>query len=321
MSTNYHPQRAGAIALGTLCATLAGAVLVESAIHTGPTIDHALSIGALIITIAAGHMAVTQLRGWHVLRTLGLAAVFLGGVTYTIVATAGRTAEKQQVAVASVEAHAGSRQRIEAEHARSFKLRSQAEVMLADVRKAHAKECSDGAGKKCSGLQQSINVYEAAVKGHVTDLTRLDGQLAKLGGSPPANGKLVAFAELLEALTGVDRQATVHRLTVAWPYVMPLLLEVGSIVFWTIGLAHAGSPAPAPVWAPAPVPVPANDPAPLAKPAGPGKGKRGRKADRTVVSFAAAFREKHGRAPSGSEIRSKFPELARSTAYDYARRA
>lgn len=241
--SNYHRPRAGAIALGTLCAALAGAVLAESAWRTGLTIDHALSIGALVITIAAGHMAVAQLRGWHVLRAAGLALVFLGGVTYTIVGTAGRTAEHQQQATAIVEEHGRTRTRLEVERTRAEKLRSEAEAMLGEVRRQHARECAGGAGKRCTGLQQSINVYEAALKGHATDLVRIDGTLSGLGTRPPANGKLVAFAELLEAVAGVDKARTIQRLTVAWPYVLPLLLEIGSIVFWTIGLGHGPAPA------------------------------------------------------------------------------
>jgi hypothetical protein len=236
--TTYHPPRAGAIALGTLCAALAGAVLVESAWRSGPTLEHALSVGALVLTIAAGHMAVRQLMGLHLLRALGLALVFAGGATYTLVATAGRTAEQQQAQAAEATAQQGVRSRLEAERSRAVKLRAEAEAMLAKVRQAHAAECAGGAGRRCTGLTQSINVYEAAVKGHATDLARVDAGLAGLGAERPVNGKLVAVAALIEAVTGTPRARTVERLAVAWPYVLPLLLELGSVVFWSIGLAH-----------------------------------------------------------------------------------
>lgn len=52
-----------------------------------------------------------------------------------------------------------------------------------------------------------------------------------------------------------------------------------------------------------------------------GGGRRGRKSDSTVANFAAEFRERHGRYPSGSDIRAEFPDLPQSTAYDYASRA
>lgn len=296
----YHRANAGAIAMGTLCACLAGAVLAESAWRTGPTIDHALSIGALLITIAAGHMAVTALRQWHVLRAAGLALVFLVGVTYTVVGTAGRTAEQQQAAIAAVDGRAADRGRLEGERARIVKLRAEAEAMLDKVRGEHLAECKGGAGKRCAGLAQSINVYEAAVKGRKADLAEIDGRLAAFGGARPANGKLVAVAELLEAVAGLDRDATVRRLTVAWPYVLPLMLELGSIIFWTMGLA------PSPVVAsvahtatgarsePAPVP-----------PKGPRRRKladlQAQRHDR-LASFRDAYVRRHGREPSAGEL-------------------
>lgn len=51
-----------------------------------------------------------------------------------------------------------------------------------------------------------------------------------------------------------------------------------------------------------------------------GGGRRGRKLDPKVISFAEAFRAKTGRPPSGSEIQAAFREMAKSTAYDYAKR-
>lgn len=58
------------------------------------------------------------------------------------------------------------------------------------------------------------------------------------------------------------------------------------------------------------------------KPTPPNKPrKRGRKADSRIVDFSEKFRERHGRAPSGGEIKSEFPELPVSTAYDYSNRA
>jgi hypothetical protein len=54
----------------------------------------------------------------------------------------------------------------------------------------------------------------------------------------------------------------------------------------------------------------------------PPKGsKRGRKANSRISDFSSAYAEKHGRPPSGSEIKAAFPECPKSTAYDYASRA
>jgi hypothetical protein len=48
---------------------------------------------------------------------------------------------------------------------------------------------------------------------------------------------------------------------------------------------------------------------------------RGRKADPNVVKFSDAFIASHGRAPTGREIRTQFPDMPRQTAHDYAARA
>ncbi|MFK5284118.1 hypothetical protein ACI3PL_31515, partial [Lacticaseibacillus paracasei] len=58
-------------------------------------------------------------------------------------------------------------------------------------------------------------------------------------------------------------------------------------------------------------PIPGNDPP---------TRRRGRKSDPKIIQFSERFREKNGRAPSGSEIKMHFPELPTSTAYDYAKR-
>lgn len=299
----YHRANAGAIAMGTLCACLAGAVLAESAWRTGPTIDHALSIGALLITIAAGHMAVTALRQWHVLRAAGLALVFLVGVTYTVVGTAGRTAEQQQAAIAVVDGRAADRGRLEGERARIVKLRGEAEAMLEKVRGEHLDECKGGAGKRCAGLAQSINVYEAAVTGRSAELAAIDRRLSGLGAAAPANGKLVAFADLLGAVAGMERDDTVRRLTVAWPYVLPLLLELGSIIFWSIGLAGSSlAPSVAHVATGAPIQT---EPAPSVPPKGPRRRKLAEvQAERNakLASFTEAYVARHGRPPSAGEL-------------------
>lgn len=48
---------------------------------------------------------------------------------------------------------------------------------------------------------------------------------------------------------------------------------------------------------------------------------RGRKPNPKIIDFLTVFRTEHGRPPSGSEIKSYFPGIPTSTAYDYAKRA
>src|SRR5690606_7827797 len=141
------------------------------------------------------------------------------------------------------------------------------------------KECASGRGSRCRGIQATVEVYEAAVKGRNADLASIDAKLAELGGDVPANGKLVAIASLVDVLAGYPAETTLKRLTVAWPYVLPFMLEIGSIVFWTIGLGRRPAPKPAPAAGSAPAESPAPTKMP---PTGGGGGKRGRKVDPKV---------------------------------------
>jgi hypothetical protein len=49
--------------------------------------------------------------------------------------------------------------------------------------------------------------------------------------------------------------------------------------------------------------------------------KRPRGKRRKAIAFSDAFISKHGRAPTGREIRTQFPDMPRQTAHDYAARA
>lgn len=68
-------------------------------------------------------------------------------------------------------------------------------------------------------------------------------------------------------------------------------------------------------------PGPGNGPGPgIAAPQAPKSGKRGRRPSADVLEFSKAFRARNGRTPTGPEIRAHFPDMGRSTAYDYASR-
>lgn len=149
---------------------------------------------------------------------------------------------------------------------------------------------------------------------------------------------LAALFSMFGALNGIAGIQAWTNLAIG------LGLEIGSPLAWA---AFAASLVPAASAKPElpnvprnPTPVnpgiPANDwhsgnsipgiPTPPAPPQPPKGGRRipgnrGRKSDNRVVDFSERFREKHGRGPSGSEIRAAFPELPVSTAYDYAGRA
>ena len=101
-------------------------------------------------------------------------------------------------------------------------------------------------------------------------------------------------------------------LELIWPFALALIMELGTIVFLGFGLAHdlgghevAGS-------------VETNTPF---DPSASMKSRRGRKSDPAVLNFIERFQKLHGRTPTGSQIRTEFSELPKSTAYDVAARA
>lgn len=222
--TTTH-RRWGAIALGVITTAGAGAVLTADAVKTGPTIDHALAIVALVVTIAAGHLAVTEIRDWRPLRAAGLGLVFAGGVTFTLVSTAGRAIETQATAASTA---------VEINKARADKV---ADLDRARQRFEQANQMAERemTGQKCLQRCQDWKLRATEVEAKVRIL---EVQLAGLGAERPVNAKLIGFARLVALVSGRDEASVLATLVVAWPYVLPLLIEFGAIVFWSIGLGR-----------------------------------------------------------------------------------
>jgi hypothetical protein len=104
----------------------------------------------------------------------------------------------------------------------------------------------------------------------------------------------------------------IKGLELIWPFALALIMELGTIVFLGFGLGRGqrghqvadsdGTNTPF-------------------DPRTPMKSWRGRKSDPAVRDFIDRFRKLHGRTPTGAQIRTEFPDLPKSTAYDMAARA
>src|SRR5574343_302278 len=161
----------------------------------------------------------------------------------------------------------------------------------------------------------NIEEAKARVSGLQAKLDAAREVIAK--GAPKAADPLVANVQAFLA-TGIDAAAVLSL-------IVALIVELGAPVCWMIWqMSEPGKPAQAIPGIPANDaavpgiviprnPFPGNDP--------PTGGRRGRKPDPRIVNFSEAFREKHGRPPSGSEIKSYFPGIPTSTAKDYTKRA
>lgn len=93
------------------------------------------------------------------------------------------------------------------------------------------------------------------------------------------------------------------------------IVEIGGPVSWMVWQLSGDKPEQKPERPALPAARVKRMPDPNPEP-----GKRGRKANADVLSFADEFRKRNARSPRGFEIRRKFPGLPKSTAYDYADR-
>lgn len=274
----------GAIALGVLFAGVTAYVLLEDVAHGAPvTTAHVLTAAALIGTITAGHMAWPHLMAGRLLAAIGLGIVFCAGTTFTVISAGSRNAEVQGRKAEIIRQHNADRADIQ-EQIRTARQR------LTEAQDLLAKECRTGRGPKCEG-------HRATVDERSSRISVLEARLDLKGPQMVENAGYAHAGKVLAAFPGVhtDAKTITDSLTLIMPFLLVLIVEFGTLVFWSValGVEHRIDPEPkdenridVPDLAP-------ND-------------------DQKVVAFAQAFRSKHGRYPSQSELRSHF-EIPRGT--------
>jgi hypothetical protein len=269
-----------AIGLGAFFATITGAVLFEDVLHGAPvTTAHAQTLAALVGAIAAAHMAWPALRSRQtlvqgaMLTILSIAALF-----YVCVSSGARNAETAGNKIAAISAANDVRAREEAQLAK-------AESMLAEAQAKMATECASGRGTRCRGVMATVDVYAAAIKGHMATLASLP--------APKVNG----YAHAAKVLRSWGIDVSDDWLGLNMPFIVVLISELGTVAFLHLGLGH--KPAPKPI---EPefrdedlMPLPAKED--------------------NVVPFVRAFKAANGRKPTIPELQSKFPSMARTTLY------
>lgn len=227
MRTTTTIRSWGAICLGTFFALVTGYVLFEDVAH-GATIttNHVLSLAALVAAISAGHMAAPAIRSGAIIPGLMLVVLFLASTGYVVVSSGARNAETANNKTAAVETANATR-------AHELKLRGQAEAMLGEAQKNLAAECKSGRGRRCEGIQATINVYTAAIVGH-------DARLAKLPSPKVANG----YAHATKVLNSWGLSVTADWIELNMPFVIVLIAELGTIAFLHLGFGHQTRPVP-----------------------------------------------------------------------------
>lgn len=228
--TMYRAPRWGAIALGCLCATGAAAVLIEDVRHTGTIgLDHILAIIVLIGTISSGHLALGEARHGRVLAALGLVALFAVGSAYCVISTAGRAGEVSRAKAAAAAAANFRRDELVGEL-------DQAKLRLAQAEDQAAREMT---GQRCGRRCRDWRTRAKEVQARIGVLT---ADIAALGPAAPVDVKLSQAAALIAAVPGVaaSEGRVLAALRLFEPFIPALFLELGSIVFFGIGLGHAG---------------------------------------------------------------------------------
>lgn len=277
MQTTTIVRSPAAILLGCFFALVTGYVLFADVIGGAAiTTAHVLALAALVAAIASGHMAAPAIRSGAIIPGIMLAMLFLGSTAYIVVSSGARNAEQAGNRAAAIETANAAR-------AHEQELLVKAEAMLAEAQTAMARECATGRGKRCQGREATVNVYEAAIKGHKATLAALP--------APKAPG---GYSHAARVLASWGLHVTDDWLRLNMPFVTVLLTELGTIAFLHLGLGHVRR---------RPVAVPANDPLPPAEMTDP------------VVDWVKEFRRVHGRNPQIPEVQKRFPRLARTTAW------
>lgn len=279
----------GLFALGTL-----GILLEDVILHSAPfTLKHALTVVVVAGTIMVGHLASGARSARHWGAVAGFGVLFLSGTLLTVYSSVGRQAEHTMIASAEVQA-------AELARARASKGLTEAEAMLADAQRELARECKTGKGRKCEGIRSTVDVYDAAVRGHKAELERL-------GPAKVAVPEAKRAGELA-AVFGADPVKVEAAMVLVIPFLTTLFLELGAIICLGYGFRPSRKAA--------------NDVEPFRAmdhidPLPPTKALVPEVKGGNVIEWAREFEKRNNRRPRLDEAEMAFKgyEISRSTLY------
>lgn len=225
MRFSYTIASPAAIFGGVVAAVGATALLVRDAFVTGWTIDHALAPVLVGLTILCGHLLGECLRRRQFLFAVGLVFLAIFGSGLTVFEAMGRRAEVRDVKTAAADDTEKQRKDIQR------KLR-EAEDILARHRALMGSECATGKGKRCDGTTYTVETWEHAIVGYET-------KLKQLGPPKPIDPKAERVAAVLGFFTQLREADVKQAVALLEPFALPLFLELGSIVLFSLGIGHA----------------------------------------------------------------------------------
>lgn len=220
------------LVIGAFLSLVTARVLFDDVWHGAEiTTSHILSLAAIVVALTAGHYAIPQLKARALVSGLMLGLLFSAATAYVVISSGARNAE-QSATKATRAVEVNERRAHEQEEL------ARAEDMLAKAQSDLARECRTGKGSRCRGVEATVSVYEAAVRGH-------KASLAELGPEQQANAGYAHTARVLAALPYVTAKAEniEESLTLLLPFLVVLLTELGTITFLHMALSHRDAPA------------------------------------------------------------------------------
>lgn len=203
------------------------AVLIFGDVLKGAPITEKHYIAAVIIagTMMVGHLSYEAWLPGKRLASIIFGFLFAIGTALVVLSSAGR----QNETVSTTQAQSEAAEAARADARQGLK---RAQAMLAEAQAALGRECKTGSGKRCAGIQRTIDVYEAAAR----------GEQSKLDHIGPA--KVVApdeetFAEVVATIFGASKERVKATAVLAKPFLISLFLEFGAIV--SFGFAFRGN--------------------------------------------------------------------------------
>jgi hypothetical protein len=183
-------------------------------------------IAAVIIagTMLGGHLAHEAWRNGKYPSSFSFGFLFAVGTALVVLSSAGRQGESLALTQAQAEA-------AEAARADARVGLKRAQAMLGEAQKALADECKTGSGKRCAGIQRTIDVYEAAARGEQAKLDQIDPALIVAADEEK-------IAEVISTISTASKERVKATAVLVKPFLIALFLEFGAIV--SFGFAFRG---------------------------------------------------------------------------------
>lgn len=213
-------SKAGGRGLATIAFVVftgaAGAILLNDVLGGAPfTLKHIITCAVFAGTLMVGHLASEARRGRRYLAMIGFSFLFLVGTALIVFSSVGRQGET--LALSSAQAAAAEEARTDAKTGLK-----RAQGMLAQAQAELGRECKSGRGKRCDGIQRTIDVYEAAARGE-------QAKLDKIGPAKPVSPEAERLAEIA-GVFGANKEQVKAGAILVHPLLVTLFLEYGGIL-------------------------------------------------------------------------------------------